>query len=356
MTKISDINVLAETLLPTPAEVKAECVISPRAAATTLEARTTIQRILDREDRRLFVVVGPCSIHDLDAAREYARRLKSLAEEVSSTMFLVMRVYFAKPRTSVGWKGFINDPYLDDSFKIGEGLRMARSLLTEINDLGVPVGTEALDAIIPQYIDDLVAWTAIGARTTESQTHREMASGLSTPVGFKNGTDGNIQVAINALNSVSRSHHFLGINQQGQCAVLHTRGNRYGHVVLRGGAHPNYDSVSVAMCEKELRDGELPCNIVIDCSHGNSLKDAALQPLVMENVLNQIVEGNQSIVGLMVESNLEFGTQRLPKDLSQLKYGVSITDSCIDWNTTERIFRAAHEKLIPVIERRCPLQ
>lgn len=354
--RISDVNVLAETLLPTPVEIKDRHPITTAAAATTLNGRRTVQRILDREDRRLFVVVGPCSIHDLAAARDYAKRLRQLAEDVSETMFLLMRVYFAKPRTSVGWKGFINDPYLDDSFRIDEGLSMARSLLLEINDLGVSVGTEALDAIIPQYIDDLVAWTAIGARTTESQTHREMASGLSTPVGFKNGTDGNIQVAINALNSVSRSHHFLGINQNGQCAVLHTRGNRYGHVVLRGGSRPNYDSVSIAMCEKELRDGSLPCNIVVDCSHGNSLKDAALQPLVMENVINQIIEGNQSIVGMMVESNIEFGSQPLPRDLTQLRYGVSITDSCIDWETTVRIFHSAHEKLLPIIEKRCPLR
>lgn len=352
--KISDLNVLAEKLLPTPEEVKASVPTSQKANETVAEARLTVQRILDHQDPRLLVVVGPCSIHDIDAALDYARRLRALAEEVKETMYLVMRVYFAKPRTSIGWKGFINDPHLDDSFRIDDGLRIARQLLVDLAEIGVPVGTEALDAITPQYLDDLVTWTAIGARTTESQTHREMASGLSTPVGFKNGTDGNIQVAINALNSVSRSHHFLGINQRGQCAVIHTRGNRYGHVVLRGGAHPNYDSVSVAMCEKELAAAGLPANIVIDCSHGNSLKDPALQPLVMENCINQILEGNRSIVGLMVESNLEFGNQTLSRDRSELRYGVSITDGCIDWKTTETTFRAAHKKLLPIISERCP--
>ncbi len=350
--KISDLNVLSEQLLPTPAEIKRLVPSNDRSAKTVSQARTTIQAILDHNDPRLFLVVGPCSIHDIEAAVDYAKKLRNLAEEVQESMVLVMRVYFSKPRTSVGWKGLINDPYLDDSFRIDEGLRMARQLLVELTEMGVAIGTEALDAITPQYLDDLVSWTAIGARTTESQTHREMASGLSTPVGFKNGTDGNIQVAINALNSVSRGHHFLGINQQGQCAVLQTSGNRYAHLVLRGGARPNYDSVSVLSCEKELEAAGLPANIVIDCSHGNSLKDPALQPLIMDNCIQQVVDGSRSIVGLMVESNLEFGNQPLTKDLSALRYGVSVTDGCIDWKTTETAVRSAHKKLLPVVQSR----
>ncbi|MFN8390228.1 MAG: 3-deoxy-7-phosphoheptulonate synthase [Bdellovibrionota bacterium] len=350
--KISDANVVSERLLPTPAEIKEQVPITPGAAATVMHGRQVIEDILDRRDPRLFVVVGPCSIHDLKAAKEYAEKLRVLADEVQDTMVLVMRVYFAKPRTSVGWKGFINDPYLDDSFRIDEGLLKARKLLWEVAELGLPAGTEALDSIFPQYVDDLLCWNAIGARTTESQTHREMASGLSTPVGFKNGTDGNVQVAVNALKSSAAPHHFLGINMQGQCVVLHTRGNRYGHIVLRGGSRPNYDSVSIAMCEKELRDGKLPVNVTVDCSHGNSLKDPSLQPLVFDNCINQIVEGNRSIVGLMLESNINFGQQELTRDLSSLKYGVSITDACIDWETTAETLRKAREKLGNTLTKR----
>ncbi len=352
MERVSDLNVLSEQLLPTPAEIQAKVPMSAAAAETVLRARKEIEAILDRHDPRLFFVVGPCSIHDLKAAREYAGKLRELAHEVSDTLLLVMRVYFSKPRTIIGWKGFINDPHLDDSFRIDEGLLKARELLFEFAQMGVPCGTEALDPITPQYMDDLIAWTAIGARTTESQTHREMASGLSTPVGFKNGTDGNIQVAINALKSCSQKHHFLGINKQGQCAVIRTSGNRYAHVVLRGGPRPNYDSVSVAMCERELEQAGLPVNIVIDCSHGNSLKEARLQPLVLGNVVNQIVEGNRSVVGLMVESNLFAGSQELTKDLSQLEYGISVTDECIDWETTATSLRKAREKLRPLLDTR----
>ncbi len=347
-----DVNVLVEKLIPTPNEIKEKAPITPAAAKTVLQSREVIRNILDKKDPRLLVVVGPCSIHDLKAAREYAGKLKNLSKEVEETLFLVMRVYFSKPRTTIGWKGFINDPYLDDSFKIEDGLLKARELLIEITNMGVATGTEALDSTTPQYMDDLISWTAIGARTTESQTHREMASGLSTPVGFKNGTDGNVQVAINALKSASKSHHFLGINAQGQATVIQTRGNIYGHVILRGGVRPNYDSVSVAMCEKELIAAKLPVNIVIDCSHGNSYKDASLQPLVLENIANQITDGNRSIVGMMLESNLFFGTQDLTKDLSQLEYGVSITDACIDWETTEKVLLKTHEKLKMVLKKR----
>lgn len=351
--KLSDTNVLSEQLLPTPQEVKEKAPLSEAAAQVVFRGRQAVQDILDRKDHRLLMVVGPCSIHDLKAAEEYAGKLKALADELQDTFVLVMRVYFAKPRTSVGWKGFINDPvYLDDSFRIDEGLLKARKLLVRIAEIGLPTGTEALDSIFPQYVDDVLSWNAIGARTTESQTHREMASGLSTPVGFKNGTDGNVQVAINAMKSSSQPHHFLGINVRGQCVVLHTRGNKYGHVVLRGGARPNYDSVSIAVSEKELRDANQPVNLVVDCSHGNSLKDASLQPLVLENCLNQIVEGNTSIVGLMLESNLFFGQQELTRDLSQLEYGVSITDACIDWETTETTLRQAREKVKAILPKR----
>lgn len=309
--------------------------------------------ILSGKDHRLFIVIGPCSIHDIKAAHEYADRLKVLADEVSDTLVLIMRVYFEKPRTTVGWKGLINDPYLDDSFKIEDGLHIGRQLLLDLAEKGLPTATEALDPISPQYLQDLISWSAIGARTTESQTHREMASGLSSAVGFKNGTDGGLTVAINALQSVSNPHRFLGINQQGGVSIVETKGNRYGHVVLRGGnGKPNYDSVSVAVCEQELEKAKIKANIMIDCSHANSNKDPALQPLVLENITNQIVDGNKSISSLMVESHLGWGNQAICEDLSQLKYGVSITDACIDWETTEKSIRSMHEKLKDVLPKR----
>jgi 3-deoxy-7-phosphoheptulonate synthase len=352
---INNVNVLSQDLLPTPSQVKDALPLTDSAEATVLRGRDVVRRILDRQDHRLFVVVGPCSIHDTKAAMEYAMRLKKLADEVSDTIYLIMRVYFEKPRTTVGWKGLINDPSMDDSFHIEKGLYLARELLLRLAEMGLPTATEALDPITPQYLSDLIAWTAIGARTTESQTHREMASGLSTPLGFKNGTDGGLTVAINALHSSARPHHFLGINQDGQCAVFRTRGNRYGHIVLRGGnGRPNYDSVSIAVAEKELAAAKLPGNIVVDCSHGNSNKDPSLQPLVAENCVNQIIEGNRSIVGLMLESHLHAGNQPIPADLSKLKYGVSVTDSCIDWATTEKLLRSAREKLKDVLPARRP--
>jgi 3-deoxy-7-phosphoheptulonate synthase len=350
---LNNVNVSAQELLPTPQDVITALPLNDRAKRVVLDGRETIRRILDRRDQRLFVVVGPCSIHDPKAAQEYAGKLKRLAEEVKDSLVLVMRVYFEKPRTTVGWKGLINDPYMDDSFHIEKGLYMARELLLHINELGLPAATEALDPISPQYLGDLIAWNAIGARTTESQTHREMASGLSTPLGFKNGTDGSLGIAINALHSASQPHHFLGINHKGQCAIIRTRGNNYGHIVLRGGnGKPNYDSVSIALAEKELMDAKLPLNIVVDSSHGNSNKDPALQTLVAENCANQILEGNRSIVGLMLESNLGWGNQKIPADLKQLKYGVSVTDACIDWPTTEKLLRGMHEKLKSVLPGR----
>jgi len=350
---LNNINVVSQDLLPTPEEVKADIPLSSKSADTVVVGRQTIRNILSRKDHRLFIVVGPCSIHDLDAAREYAVKLKALSEKVKDTLYIVMRVYFEKPRTSVGWKGLINDPDMDDSFHIEKGLHLSRQILMELAEMGLPTATEALDPITPQYLSDLITWSAIGARTTESQTHREMASGLSTPVGFKNGTDGSLSVAINALHSVSQPHHFLGINQKGQCAVFHTRGNDCGHVVLRGGGGtPNYDSVSIALCEKALKEAKLAPNLVVDCSHGNSMKDYKLQPLVVDNCVNQIIEGNQSIIGLMLESNLFEGNQTVPEDLSSLKYGVSVTDACIGWNETEQLLLATHEKLKDVLPKR----
>ncbi len=351
--QVSNLNVLAQDVLTTPEALKQTIPLTEAAERSVIEARHTIQNILDGKDHRLLVVVGPCSIHDVDAALDYARRLRKLADQVSDSLFIVMRVYFEKPRTTVGWKGLINDPHLNDSFEIDEGLHIARKLLVDLAELALPLATEALDPISPQYMQDCISWSAIGARTTESQTHREMASGLSCPVGFKNGTDGSLDVAINALQSVASPHNFLGINNAGQVAIIRTRGNAYGHVVLRGGnGKPNYDSVSVSLAEKELKKADLSANIMIDCSHANSNKDAGLQPLVLENVTNQILEGNTSIIGLMVESNIGWGNQKVPADLSQLTYGVSITDACIDWDTTVETFTHMNEKLAPALTKR----
>ncbi len=352
-TRVEDLNIESNIRLVTPEELKAKMPITEAAAATVMEGRQVIKNILDRKDKRLFVVVGPCSIHDTEAALEYGRKLKVLAEEVKDSLYLVMRVYFEKPRTTVGWKGLINDPHLNDSFDIEEGLHIARKLLIDLSEMGLPLATEALDPISPQYMQDLISWSAIGARTTESQTHREMSSGLSCAVGFKNGTDGGLEVAVNAMKSVSHPHNFLGINGNGEVSMVRTRGNAYGHVVLRGGnGKPNYDSVSVKLCEQALEKAGQQTNIMVDCSHANSSKDPALQPLVAENVANQILEGNNSIVGLMIESNLEWGNQSIPEDLSQLKHGVSVTDACIDWSTTESCLRDMASKLKAPLENR----
>ncbi|SIQ27845.1 3-deoxy-7-phosphoheptulonate synthase [Marinobacterium stanieri] len=345
-TRVEDLNIESNVRLVTPEELKAKMPITEAAAATVMEGRQVIKDILDRKDKRLFVVVGPCSIHDPEAALAYGRKLKALADEVKDSLYLVMRVYFEKPRTTVGWKGLINDPHLNDSFDIEEGLHISRKLLIDLSEMGLPLATEALDPISPQYMQDLISWSAIGARTTESQTHREMSSGLSCAVGFKNGTDGGLDVAVNAMKSVSHPHNFLGINGNGEVSMVRTRGNAYGHVVLRGGnGKPNYDSVSVKLCEQALEKAGQQSNIMVDCSHANSNKDPALQPLVAENVSNQILEGNKSIVGLMIESNLEWGNQSIPDDLSQLKYGVSVTDACIDWDATETCLRDMADRL-----------
>lgn len=344
--QLENTNVESFYLLSSPQQIHQEIPAGPQSIETVLAGRKVIQNILDGKDKRLFVVIGPCSIHDTKAAIEYAQKLKQLADKVQDQLYLVMRVYFEKPRTTVGWKGLINDPHMDDSFKIEEGIKTARRLLLEVTAMGLATATEALDPITPQYLTELISWSAIGARTTESQTHREMSSGLSTPVGFKNGTDGNIEVAVNAMKSALSSHHFLGIDPDGRISVFQTKGNPYSHVVLRGGnKKPNFDAESVKQCEQILEKEGLRQKIMIDCSHGNSNKDHKNQPKVFQAVIDQVVAGNSSIVGMMVESNLQEGNQSIPEDLSQLKYGVSVTDKCIDWATTEKMILESYEKL-----------
>ncbi len=348
-----NVNVISEDVLITPTDLKKKIPVTDRAQKTVLEGRQAVRDILDRRDNRLIVVTGPCSIHDVDAAKDYATRLKKLSEELSDTLLILMRVYFEKPRTTVGWKGLVNDPGMDDSFDIETGLHIGRQLLIDLSEIGLPLATEALDPISPQYLQELISWSAIGARTTESQTHREMSSGLSVAMGFKNGTDGNLSVAVNAIESASSPHSFLGIDQQGQVSIIRTRGNNYGHIVLRGGGSgPNYDSVNVILSEKRLEKANLPQNIMIDCSHANSNKDPALQPLVMENVTSQIVDGNQSIIGIMIESNLGWGNQKMTENPNDLKYGVSVTDACIDWETTEKTLREMDQKLKDILPNR----
>ncbi|MFT4769322.1 MAG: 3-deoxy-7-phosphoheptulonate synthase [Glaciecola sp.] len=350
---VHNINVASQDILPTPAALKQLIPLTDDLARAITASRQSVFDILDRRDHRLLVVVGPCSIHDTAAALEYAARLSALSKALDDSLFIVMRAYFEKPRTTVGWKGLINDPYLDDSFRIEDGLTIARQLLTDIVAMGLPVSTEALDPISPQYLHDLISWSAIGARTTESQTHREMASGLSSAVGFKNGTDGGLTVAVNAMGAASQSHRFLGINSQGQVSVFTTRGNGYGHVVLRGGSSgPNYDSVHVKLCEQALDKVDMPQNIMVDCSHANSNKDPSLQPLVADNVANQITAGNQSIIGLMIESHLHAGNQGMTTNPADLEYGVSITDGCISWEETETCLRSLHHKLRDLLPQR----
>ncbi|HWT53587.1 MAG TPA: 3-deoxy-7-phosphoheptulonate synthase [Rhodocyclaceae bacterium] len=352
MQNTENLNIESLTVMPSPAEVHAKLPLTEAAAKTVVEGRRTLEAILDRKDPRVFMVVGPCSIHDPVAGIDYARRLKQLSERVKDTIYIVMRVYFEKPRTSTGWKGYINDPYMDDSFRIEEGIQKGRDFLLQVSELGLPAATEALDPISPQYLGDLIAWTAIGARTSESQTHREMSSGLSTPVGFKNATDGDMSVAINAIISSSSPHSFLGVNAQGNTAIVRTRGNRYGHVVLRGGGdRPNYDTVSITLAENAIAKAKLPKNLVVDCSHANSYKKPELQPLVLKDCVNQIRSGNQSIVGFMIESNIEAGNQSIPADLSQLKYGCSVTDACIAWDTTEQAILDMHAALKDVLKQ-----
>ena len=343
MKRTENLNIVDVFPLTSPKKLKEKLPVSENAADTVIQARNTIKRVLAGEERRLLMIVGPCSIHDTEAARDYALRLKKLAVEVSETILIVMRVYFEKPRTTVGWKGLINDPDLDGSHKINKGIELARKILLETNNLGLPCATETLDPITPQYLADLISWSAIGARTTESQTHREMASGLSMPVGFKNGTDGGLNVALNAMNSALQQHHFLGINPEGISSVIQTSGNPHVHLVLRGGNNgPNYDAVSVHIAADALASGGLPKAIMIDCNHANSGKDPSRQELVLRNTIMQIKDGDQSIIGTMIESNINGGNQLIkPK----MKYGVSVTDACLDWENTHRIILDAHTAL-----------
>jgi len=343
MKRTENLNIVDVFPLTSPKKLKEKLPVSENAADTVIQARNTIKRVLAGEERRLLMIVGPCSIHDPEAARDYALRLKKLAVEVSETILIVMRVYFEKPRTTVGWKGLINDPDLDGSHKINKGIELARKILLETNNLGLPCATETLDPITPQYLADLISWSAIGARTTESQTHREMASGLSMPVGFKNGTDGGLNVALNAMNSALQQHHFLGINPEGISSVIQTSGNPHVHLVLRGGNKgPNYDAVSVHIAADALASGGLPKAIMIDCNHANSGKDPSRQELVLRNTIMQLKDGDQSIIGTMIESNINGGNQLIkPK----MKYGVSVTDACLDWKNTHRIILDAHMAL-----------
>lgn len=351
-SELSNINISDEQVLITPQELKNKIPLSDSARQFIQQSRQIISNIIHKEDHRLLIVCGPCSIHDIDAAKEYAKRLKVISEDLKDQLYIVMRVYFEKPRTTVGWKGLINDPHLDGTFDIDYGLHSARQLLVDLAEMEIPLATEALDPISPQYIGDTFSWAAIGARTTESQTHREMASGLSVPVGFKNGTDGSLSTSINAMQAAASSHRFMGINNEGQVALLTTQGNPNGHVILRGGKQTNYDSVSVTECEEELAKSNLDSALMIDCSHANSRKDYRRQPLVAEDVIHQIREGNKSIIGLMIESHLNEGNQPSDIPLSEMKYGVSITDACINWGSTEALLRHTHEELIPVLEER----
>ncbi len=340
-----DLNVLAATLLVTPRALKEDLPLGERAGETVYAGRNAIKAILSREDKRLLVIVGPCSIHDRAAALDYAHRLCALRDELGDRLFVVMRTYFEKPRTTIGWKGLINDPYLNGTCDMSAGLRVARELLLEIGEMGMPTATEMLDPIVPQYLADLVTWASIGARTIESQTHREMASGLSMPVGFKNGTDGNLQIAIDAMYSSQHAHHFLGIDQEGRTCVIETRGNALGHLILRGGhEHPNYDPVSIAVAREQMAKRGLPEVIMVDCSHANSGKRPELQPHVLRSVVQQIQDGNSALIGVMLESNLGCGSQPV-KDMSNLQYGVSITDPCLGWDETEKVLRYAHRQL-----------
>lgn len=342
--KVSDINIRETRPLPSPLTLLTEIARTPEQEDVVQRRRQEIHRIIFGDDRRLLCIVGPCSIHDLKAGREYATRLAQLAAEVEDRILLVMRVYFEKPRTTVGWKGLIMDPHLDGSCDIYEGLRMARGFLSEVLDLGLPTATELLDPITPQYISDLVCWSAIGARTTESQTHRQMASGLSMPLGFKNGTDGTLETAINAIRAASQPQTFLGINQDGLASSLTTNGNPNCHLVLRGGKNgPNYERVHVEEAGQTLRTAGLIPAVMIDCSHDNSLKKPENQPIILDALLNQIAAGDDLIIGAMLESNLEAGNQPFPQPREKLRYGVSITDGCIDWKTTEKIIRKAYE-------------
>jgi len=342
--RLANINIESVELLATPREMRTAVPQTDASFAAVLHGRETIKRILDGEDHRLLAMVGPCSIHNIDAAEEYAQRLKRLSDEISDRIYVIMRVYFEKPRSVLGWKGLINDPYMNDTFQIEDGIRMARRFLVRVAEIGLPAATEVLDTLMPQYIGDLISWSVIGARTAEAQTHREIASGISTPVGFKNATDGSFDAAINGMRAAKGPHHFLGVTEDGLPAVYSTTGNAYSQIVLRGGKQPNYDAANIARCEQALRTARLPINIIVDCSHSNSHKKPELQGEVLNDILTQIEQGNRSIRGFMLESHLEWGAQPMPKDLSVLRPGLSVTDACIDWPTTEKLLREARRR------------
>jgi 3-deoxy-7-phosphoheptulonate synthase len=346
MYRTQDLHVKEIVPLLSPRAMKALSPTPEKVNDFVAQSRDRVIRILNQEDPRLLVVIGPCSIHDEKSALEYATRLAKLQKEFADKMEIVMRVYFEKPRTTIGWKGLVNDPHLDGSQDIETGLKIARKLLLQINALGLPAATEFLDPIVPQYIADLITWAAIGARTTESQTHREMASGLSMPVGLKNATDGSLQVAIDAMGATRHPHSFLGLNEDGVTSIVRTNGNPNAHVVLRGGrAMTNYDAASIATAEVKLAAEKLPPVLMVDCSHANSEKKFAKQEDVWHSVIEQRAGGTKSLIGLMVESHLNEGNQPIPKNISELRYGVSITDSCIGWETTERMLRWGYETL-----------
>ena len=342
----SDLRIVDLQALVPPRVLKESFPLTEASATTVLDSRAAIEGIIAGEDPRMLAIVGPCSIHDPDAAREYAERLAKLREELSDRLYIVMRVYFEKPRTRLGWRGLILDPHLNGTYDIKEGLHRARQLLLDLTALGVPAGSEMLDPIVPQYIDDLVTWASIGARTTESQTHREMASGLSMPVGFKNGTDGGVDAAVNALASSRHPHSFIGIDQDGRTCILTTAGNTTSHVILRGGRDaPNYEPHNVKAAVTKLEEAGIDARLLIDCSHGNSRKDHTRQPTVLESVISQRLMGRRSIVGFMLESNIHAGRQAIPEQPGDLDYGVSITDACLGWDKTVELLRWAHGQL-----------
>ena len=346
-----DVNIASTEALISPVGLVEELPLTADVEAVVLEGRRQIQAVLRGEDSRFLVITGPCSVHDEEAGLEYAHRLKALQDEYSDRMLIVMRVYFEKPRTTVGWKGMIYDPYLNDTFDIGEGLRRARRLLLKIGEMGIYTATEFLDPIVPQYLAGLVSWAAIGARTTESQTHRQMASGLSMPVGFKNGTDGDAQIAVDAMLSAQSEHAFLGIDHFGQTCIVHTNGNPYGHLVLRGGkSGPNFGSESIAAAQELLSKADVPSRLLVDCSHGNSNKDHTRQNIALNSIIEQRIAGNDDIIGCMLESNLNAGSQSLSGTLAELEYGVSVTDACIGWEETGELLREAYDKLADVVQ------
>ncbi len=345
LEKTSDLHVVETRPLIPPRQLHHDISLDYTSASTVSSSRKLIKNILHKNDSRLLVIVGPCSIHDIEAAKEYSQYIKNFRDKFADKLEIVMRVYFEKPRTTIGWKGLINDPHLDGSYDINTGLRRARGLLKYLASLGIPCATELLDPIVPQYIADLISWTAIGARTTESQTHREMASGLSMPIGFKNGTDGSVMTAINAMQSASRSHHFLGVNSDGFASIVNTTGNPDTHIVLRGGSTgPNFDSENIKDISGELFNNNLPQKVMIDCSHGNSNKDFRKQSDVLENIAQQLKDGEKNILGVMLESHLKEGNQKLDKS-NQLEYGKSITDACIDIETTKYLLTSLYESI-----------